>query len=194
MERRESQDSFRISKFVFMQSLEPQEFQTGTQLAEYVNMLASDAQWPISIDQYSAPDFEGFRQALEHLLEQAENGELPWLHIDAHGSDDYGLHFADGTSMLWSELCERLALINAATRFRLFVFVSTCYGAAIVTGMSTISPAPCLALIGPTQVVDPGELYNRCMTFYRSIVGEQDIGRLLTLLQATNWRMVDLLS
>jgi len=70
-----------------------------------------------------------FLDLLRHLELAAKRNNLrPLLHIEAHGSLNQGLHFADGSVVTWSEFCEALAPLNRAVDLRLAVIVAACFG------------------------------------------------------------------
>ena len=126
---------------------------------------------------FNCDGVQGFRDAAGEILAYTLNGHLPWLHIDCHASSDDGLLFANGSELGWIDLCDLLRPINEACRFQLFVVVSTCYGAGLVSGIDTGKGAPCLGLIGPSHEVDPAELLGHFRDFYRTLFATTNITR-----------------
>jgi hypothetical protein len=93
------------------------------------------------------PDHDFFRlkEALParpvHLRRKRPVDEPP-LVIDSMPVQ-LALHFADGTSMLWEELADRLQQINLRTGFNLLVLVSACFGAYFLGMLSAVRASPC---------------------------------------------------
>lgn len=169
-------DFLRFNRLYIVESLEDHELKTGTELFEYLQPVVEDSPFALSLGLFTCAGVQGFRDVAARVLEKSKAGHLPWLHIECHGSSDDGLYFANGSELSWEDLCDLLRPINEACGFQLFVVVSTCYGANIVSGIDTGEGAPCLGLIGPSDQVDPAELLGHFRDFYRTLLQTTDIG------------------
>ncbi|MGJ7564482.1 hypothetical protein ACSFBM_11545 [Variovorax sp. GB1R11] len=166
---------FRFNRLYIIESLEPDEVKTGQILFDFLQPVIGEADFPLPMGHYTTESAQGFRDVLAELLTNSQQGHVPWLHIECHGSDE-GLEFANGSEISWQELCDLLRPINQACQFQLFVVLSCCHGAGIVSGIDTGRGAPCLGLIGPSHEVNPAELLGHFRDFYQQLIATTDLG------------------
>lgn len=100
----------------------------------------------------------------------AQSGMLPVLHLEAHG-DHVGLEGPDGRGgvevLTWDELSEPLQRLNRATRCNLVVLVAACVGFAAIGAFRRGPRAPAVALVGPDDDLNEGDLLRGTKEFYR---------------------------
>jgi hypothetical protein len=164
-------DSISVNHLAFIQSLPPKEFATGREIHAIANNSTDEHRQLIRTSFNDVVGVDDFRRVMMRLIELAQRAGLrPVLHVDAHGEEDFGLHFADGSQMSWQEWCSMLRDLNRATRFNLLVVVSACYGVNLVQGVRLSHAAPCVAWIGPHDETDPGEILGRFRAFYTVLI------------------------
>jgi len=157
-----------FSHLIVIQSLEPGEFQTGRELFNYLQVLDSKQGKLFFKEVNSAKEFV---ERLREIVEWTTSTKMrPWLHIECHASAADGLFFENASELSWSDLCEELRPLNRASDFNLMVGASACYGSHLAQGMLVTQPAPCFGVLGPTDVVDPGDLLGHFRAFYREIL------------------------
>lgn len=166
----------RFNRLYVIESLEEEEVKTGTELFKYLQPVIEASQFNLPIGLFTCEAAHGFRDIAAEILTRTRAGHLPWVHIDCHASDDDGLVFANGSELRWDDVCNLLRPINEACGFQLFVVVSSCYGASMVTGIDTGQGAPCIGLLGPSEEVSPAELLGHFRDFYRALIETADIG------------------
>ena len=173
-----------VNHIAFIQSLPLGEFHSGAVLHGYVDGLVEEWRPNITTSLTHSGSAQEFFRAIEQLTHLAKTRSLrPVVHIEVHGNEATGLHFADDSSMSWSRLCEVLAGLNAATRYNLLVVVSACFGISLVQGVRTNRAAPCVAWIGPHHETDAAELLGRFRAFYRVLVPTLDMRQAIAALQ-----------
>lgn len=109
--------------------------------------------------------------AIAKATERARGSSMaPVLHLEAHGCDR-GLVGPDGHGgselLTWDELTDPLQELNLATRCNLVVFVAACTGFAGIQAFWRGPRAPAVALVGPDELVMPGDLLRGTKEFYR---------------------------
>ncbi|HEY4079398.1 MAG TPA: hypothetical protein VGM81_01770 [Burkholderiaceae bacterium] len=167
------QSSLRFSRVRILESLPPNEVQTGTVLGAYVSAL--ETEFPVEVQQWSSPD------ELFALLREASNsartaGQIPIIHLECHGTfDATGLVARNGEVVSWPEIAPLLAELNIATGFNLLVFVAACNGGYFLETMYLLASAPCYGLIAPTDEVDPADVMRGARDFYRVLLKDRDI-------------------
>ncbi|UCU98333.1 hypothetical protein [Acidovorax radicis] len=167
--------TFLVNRIAIIESLPSRELQTGRELAGYLNGQLEDLQTPISVSHVDVATPNEFRSAIANLAMQADReGLRPIVHIEAHGEDDFGLHFREG-KIHWREICDALIPLNRASGFNLLLSVSACFGVSCISGVSLCRGAPCYALLGPSKDLSPSDLLNRFRSFYREIIHSQDL-------------------
>jgi hypothetical protein len=107
-------------------------------------------------------------------MQAHREGLRPIVHIEAHGEDEFGLHFRGG-KIHWREICDALIPLNRASGFNLLLSVSACFGLSCISGVSLHRGAPCYALLGPSKDLSSSDLLNRFRSFYREIIHSQDL-------------------
>lgn len=170
-----STHSFRVNHIAIIESLPSREFQTGRELAGYLSGQLEDLQTPITVSHVDIATPYEFRAVIANLATQADReGLRPIVHIEAHGEDDFGLHFRGG-KIHWREICDALIPLNRASGFNLLISVSACFGVSCISGVSLRRGAPCYALLGPSKDLSPSDLLNRFRSFYREVIHSQDL-------------------
>lgn len=164
--------NFNFNKVVIIESLEPDDFKSGTELCQYINGIRDDHPDAPSADMTVVEGCDGFLAKINELTIAAQNDiDFPILHIEMHGwNDKTGLAFPDGSSLTWSDLANALASLNKATRFNLVVCISACFGGHFVEGINPMAEGPCFAMVGPTHTVDGAELLGSFRGFYRELL------------------------
>lgn len=162
-------DDIRFNSIVIAESLHRDEVKTGTILHAYLQSLLDDLPTvPVLVLHEQIDGAEAFRRLVHEISTKVVTaGMLPILHIEAHGSQEDGLWFADESCMGWEEFCDLIAPLNRETGFRLTVVISACFGADLLTGVRLSRPAPCFAFIAPTDEISVGEAMGRFRDMYR---------------------------
>ena len=157
----------RITKLAVIESLRPCDGHTGEKLAQEVADAQAAAGFSIAIQVFRCESADAFGQVIARLTQEAKLKEyLPVLHIECHGDDLHGLEFADGGLMSWNVLMDVLRPLNEATELGLIVSVAACFGLGATRGLDIAKPAPCFALIGPSDGIWSNELFGALKDFY----------------------------
>lgn len=166
---------FKITKIVIVQSLEPQETQTGRHLYEYISAELTGQS--IGICLCNCTNYVEFEKILDRLAENARlYGEIPILHVECHGCKNEGLEFENGSTLSWPRVAEKLLSLNVACGFNLLAVFSACFGGYFLGQIKAINPAPCWGMVAPTQTVDPAEIMNAFRTFYSTLLRTMNVG------------------
>lgn len=176
----------KFSKVAIIQSLDPGEFETGTELGKSIDGLRDDHAVVPEVEVINVKGRDEFLQAIGKLTTEAEqSAATPILQIEMHGWEDKsGLAFPDDSSLTWPELSDPLARLNKATGFSLLVCMSACFGGHSLSFVKPDGPSPCFGLIGPTHSVSPSELLGGFRAFYRELVTTLDVNAGLAKLHA----------
>lgn len=158
---------------------------TGKILHDYLEAAIAERELPVIALYNECRGAEAFRRFVLELTNHVHNhGLLPLLHIEAHGSLEDGIYFADGTVLTWTELCDVIRPLNVATAYQLTVFVAACFGISVVMGVSLKQPAPCFAMVGPSDELDPGEVLAGYRSMYKAMLTTPDGGRLVAAMSS----------
>lgn len=179
-----SLSGFRFDKIVIVQSLEPNERQTGTEMAEFITNELSELNWQLPVEQVTCENFREFGSLLDRLEQEASQGIVPLLQIECHGDAETGLQFANGSEFSWEQLSDALRRINVASSFNLLAVVSACYGAHFLRQMGLVETSPCYAMISTTKEIRPSEIIGGFQTFYHALLGTKDLGQAVQSLAA----------
>lgn len=163
--------TLRITKLAIIESLREIDGRTGEMLAQDVanGLAAHGVQLAVQVLRCSGAN--GFRQIMAHLAEEATREEHhPLIHIECHGDDVAGLELSDGSMVSWLELADLMTPINVATELGLIVSVAACFGISAIMGVNMTKPAPCFALIGPSEGIWSSEMFDALKDFYLNLM------------------------
>lgn len=149
---------------------------SGLRLAEQLKDLTLLG--PVRVAYHYVDSRDLLWSVLRAVVAEAEGGQYPLIHIEAHGADrapgrtntSVGIVLSSRDVIRWSELAPYLTEINRATRLRLLVYVATCFGADVTTIVRPTDRAPMRLLIGPKESISMGVLETGTNTFYRSLL------------------------
>ena len=98
----------------------------------------------------------------------------PIIHIEAHGTED-GIALADGSVMRWRTLIPICGDINQSCGMNLIVVAISCMGWNLTASLVPSDRAPVNMVIGPTAVMQAGELLDATRLFYRTLYSTLDL-------------------
>lgn len=167
-----------FNRIVIIESLGDNEARTGKILSEFIKGQLDTCGCPIPIEYLRCENSLEFNEIFVSLLSIADrDGDICLLHVECHGDPVRGLEFANGSELSWNELSFKLQQLNMATKFNLLAVFSACYGGHFLERFLPVGPAPCWAMVAPTDVVDPGEIMNGFRVFYASLLSQFDVGK-----------------
>lgn len=161
--------SFRFGHIVVLDSLRADERATGKEIESFLRMSLIGHPF-LKVARHPCDTRNAFVAQLRRLEVEAQNGLIPIVHIECHGSKEDGLQFADGLYMSWASLADYLNRINLHTGFNLLVVISACFGAYLSTILDVRKPCPCWGVIAPTATAQPTELEGGYTVFYEELV------------------------
>lgn len=161
---------FTLSRIVIIESIPDGQPKTGKYLHEALKAAALNNSRPITVEHYPLSSRTELFGLLAQLRADAVlKGDLPLLHLEAHGNDD-GLELANGDFVLFAQLYEHLQPINVATQLNMFVSVAACEGVSFGKMLIPTERAPFLNLLGPRDKMYPDQLYQAFHAFYHTLI------------------------
>lgn len=172
----------RFQRIIILESIPTGQPPTGRQLFDALEPIAA----PVTVEYASAATRVAFKTQLQKIYDQTvSTRHIPLLHIEAHGNDD-GIELANGDFIHWDDLCKDLVAINQATGFDLFVSISACFGAYLMSQVNPIERAPFSACLSATKSLYPDELFRGFYTFYRALLSGKSGTEILTAMKEFN--------
>jgi hypothetical protein len=161
----------RFSKILIIESLPAGETQTGLLLYQALAPLPAQLNRPVVIEHRAVTSRQDLANALDGALHEiVYEGHTPLLHLECHGNPN-GLELRAANEFLpWEELSPRLTDINVATRLNLFVGVSACYGAYLVSQLMPTNPAPFIACLSTKRPEYDHDLLVAFRAFYTTLL------------------------
>jgi hypothetical protein len=176
----ETGQGFSFYRIHILQSLQPGDWNTGLHLLRFIEDLP-DAYGHVRYKPVeTAVDL--FNALLEIRDELITTGQIPLIHIEAHG-DIKGLRLTSGDVVEWKDLKEVLTEINIACQANLLVAVAACLGENLVSMARLHEPAPFWGCIGPRGEEQSGTLHDNFKRFYSKLLEE---GNLRAALEAAD--------
>jgi hypothetical protein len=155
-----------FNKIIIVQSLK--EFKTGDRLQDDLNMLVLQTEGLVTSELKNVRNRDDIIGLLIEIEEDVKVGKYsPVIHFEMHGSNDRsGLLLGTSEHISWRELRDLLARINVQCCSNLIVCLSACYGGWFASSVELDSRAPCWALVGPKDVMQPDDLLSDYTRFY----------------------------
>jgi hypothetical protein len=118
-----------------------------------------------------------FDECLRHTLK-------PIVHFEVHGlASRFGLALNSG-KVDWPEIYPKLAAINIASKWNLFVTMAACFGNYAMMLINPLHPAPFKAIIGSFDEIGEKDLYAGYNSFYAELLNSLDVSSALDALKA----------
>jgi len=162
---------FRYKKIWVVESLKDGDLRTGKELFEDT----------LVFEKIDIPDLDiefveiSNRTQLFDLLREFEvdlqnNGSIPLLHIESHGSAN-GLSLKSGEYVLFQDLLPPFRQINLLSRNNFFVVVAACKGQHMVEMISQtlLEPAPFFGICGPYKEIRACDVLAGYKAFYTAL-------------------------
>lgn len=111
---------------------------------------------------------------LLHVRAMARVGCKPIIHIECHGDEARGLKLRRGY-FSWSRLLAHLQKINLIAKNNLVLFISGCYGTAVLPTVDITKPSPFRLLISSNSTVKAGFIQDKVGVFYIELMATSDV-------------------
>lgn len=166
-----------FTKIAIIESL-TESFKSGVQLKGYIEGLKEEyLEYVPPVCLYSVENIDEFKSVICSLIaESKQQDEQFILHLEVHGlNDQSGICFKNGSKLSWEDLGIILVPLNCVMGFNLLVCMASCFGINLLKVVKPSKPAPCLAVIGPTDITNGPELLQHFRNFYRELLNELDL-------------------
>jgi hypothetical protein len=164
-----------FSKIVVVQSLEPDEVQTGQDLAIFMNEESHLLELGLKVEFIDCSCANEFQEIVSGLAADADaSGEIPVLHVECHGDREHGLVFSNGSELGWNSIAGILRPLNRSTGLNLLVIFSACFGGHYIREEAAHEAATFFALLAPEYAIDPAEIIRTFRSFYRTLFATRD--------------------
>ena len=169
-----STGGFTSHYFLILNLLSPSELQSSKAIADEIidAQIAQEEALPVVVRNCISKD------QLSEALDQAElrlrtQGEIPIIHLDGHSDRDC-VHLPSGPSVAWSEVFQRLRVLNVLACNNIFLTCGACESAYALQGSEIIYPSPVFGLLAPVTKVQAGDVTDGFRAFYRTLIETSD--------------------
>lgn len=124
---------------------------------------------------------EDFFELMKDINEEIENGMRPIIHIDAHGSQNDGIHIPDSDEFVtWNEFFNSISTLNNTTNNNLIVFMGVCFALELYKNIRLNKASPANTLIAPEKEVYVSFLESKAYNFYKDLITHNSISKSFT--------------
>jgi hypothetical protein len=172
-----------IQHIIIIQSLEPDEKQTGAELYDdVVNRRIEqlgDLSFIKSQAYFSADSKAEILAVLDNILNDINNRQNGLvIHFEMHGSSHFdGLITADGELISWLELVTKFRPINIATQNQLYLTMATCYGRYLFEAVDPELKSPYSGYISASQSVTVQEVMDSFGDVFERLIADGNLIR-----------------
>lgn len=151
---------------IIIESLRENDKKTGTLLNSELLKLKKIQEPSLKTILFTINSKEKLISLLESIIAiQKNKGILPHLHFEVHGYEN-GLELNNGDRIDWSELMKYFVRINYLTKNYLIIYLSVCFGSAILKSINPLGRAPFAAVITPAKKINEGQILSGITAYY----------------------------
>lgn len=178
----------KINSLYWITSLRDEEIGVTRRVLDDLQPLCASEQLPFKrFTPATASDLLG---ALDSIAAEAQQGMLPIIHFDTHGSAQDGIFIAQsGEFVTWQEVADKLRVINGITGNNLCVVSCACFSFNVVSQIDINKIAPFFILLAPEHEIYAGDIEDSIHGFYRDMLAKEDILEARTRWFPTQMRM-----
>jgi len=176
-----------VNGIVILDAIPEGELNTARRLKEDLLDLSYTLSKSLEVRYIRLDTFTDLQDGISKILDEAkENGLIPWLHLEGHGSpDETGFQLANGHNCSWEQLKEIVTPLNIYTDLNTLLILATCYGGTFAKAITATDHAPVSGLIGPKHEVKVGEVEKGFIALYKTFFETASLKEALVALQAT---------
>ncbi|MBK7583768.1 MAG: hypothetical protein IPI67_26690 [Myxococcales bacterium] len=146
-----------------IESLTPDDILSGREEGEALRRVLE--QVGLGCRYYRVVSGQTFIKALVKVGEGHVRGQLPVVHISAHGSEA-GFALTDGTRLTWEDFGKICQILNPQLDSKLILCMSSCHGHEAYRAISKSSDDSFHALVGPKGTISVPDSLIGFATFY----------------------------
>lgn len=149
-----------------IQSLNPEERQTGKELYETTLKYISFSKNYLENDFFDVSNSEDFFKVLNEILIKAKTeNKFYFLHFEIHGNE-YGIELKNGDFINWKQLLEPLRELNILYKNQLSIYLAVCHGNTILRSIEPLNRSPFAFIIGSFFEIYNSDILNGFEKFY----------------------------
>ncbi len=164
----------KINSIYWITSLHDEEVGVTRRVLDDLEPVCASQQLPFK--HFAPTTALDFIKVLDAIAGEAQQGMLPIIHFDTHGSAQDGIFIAQsGEFVGWTVVAEKLREINAATGNNLCVVSGACFSFNVIRQVDIHKAAPFFILLAPEHEILAGDIEANTIGFYRDMLEEEDI-------------------
>lgn len=163
---------FNFNKIFILESLTPNELQTGTELEKRINQWAPqqgiDCQvvlFPVHSMQEWEIAWNGIYTSIEKMC------NLPIIHLEMHGNkNNIGIDSGTNGTISLTEVFKKIQKANVLSQNSIFLSLAVCMGLNIIRSLKVYEPMPFCGVLGSLETLQNDELLENYTIFYKSFL------------------------
>ncbi len=175
-----------FNQVVIIQSLQPKDAKTGTELYEDV---LRRLEFKLHNFRAELINVESKSELFEILYDierrVSEKKSIPLLHFEAHGTKE-GLWLAGEEEVTWEELIVPISRINSKCGNNLFLSIAACWGGNIQFQIDIARPSPFRGFIGPFGPLSEKDVISSFVPFFEALLDTDDFHAAIEALKRGN--------
>lgn len=175
MDRLEWEASFSNNAIIVISSPRAGEEGVARRLVDDLTQLRL-SEHPFALEHVVLKDRHHLVETMHNLARRAKKGMRPIIHLDMHGDPRRGLEIANSKEYAgWQELFAWLRKVNIRTKNNLGVVGAACFALSLIRSISISEPVPFYFLVAPQTEVNLGQIDDRMVTFYRTLLSNRGL-------------------
>ncbi len=171
--------TFAFNKIFIIESLTPNELQTGTELEKRINQWASSQGIDCQVVTYQVHSMQEWEIAWNGIYSGIETmGNIPIIHLEMHGNQTcLGIDGGKNGEILLEDVFKKVQYANVLSHNNIFLSLAVCMGLNIIRGLKVYEPMPFCGVFGSLETLKNNDLLENYTIFYKAFLSSLNLDR-----------------
>lgn len=171
--------TFEFNKIFILESLTPNEPQTGTELEKRLNQWCSKQRincQTVTFQIHSMLEWETVWNGIYTSIEKM--GNVPIIHLEMHGNQSsVGIDRGAKGSIPLAEVFKKVQKANVLSHNNTFLSLAVCMGLNVIRGLNVYEPMPFCGILGSLETLKNEELLENYTVFYKAFLSTLNLDK-----------------
>lgn len=164
--------TFSFNKIFVLESLLPNEFQTGTELERRINSWAPSQGINCQVVTFQIHSMQDWEVAWNGIYTSiTQMGNNPIIHLEMHGNEtQVGIDKGKNGSISLIDVFKKVQKANELSHNNTFLSLAVCEGLNVIRSLGVYEPMPFCGVMGSEETLGNQELLENYTIFYKTFL------------------------
>ena len=171
--------NFLFNKIFILESLTPNELQTGTELEKRLNQWTQEQGigcQVVTFQVHSMQDWDIAWNGIYTSIEKMDN--VPIIHLEMHGNQTaIGIDRGAKGIIPLPEVFSKVQHANVLSKNNIFLSLAVCMGLNVIRDLKIFEPMPFCGVLGSLETLQNDELLNNYTIFYKAFLSTLNLDK-----------------